>query len=153
MAVPHMQRCCNCFQFLWYSLHWLWVHDLKQSEYICEEFGVSAISKSFKGYWGNCEFYNFFVCQKEKFTRRCSYSVLRFFQIAKSKSRSMCGLDVQIWKMKIWQLCHQCIQIIFFYIRCIDNCREPVLKIIQVPQFSFWKNVKEQIWVLVPSLI
>ena len=40
-----------------------------------------------------------------------------------------------------------------FYIRCIDNCRETVLKIIQVPQFSFCKNVKEQIRALVPSSI
>ena len=27
------------------SLHWPWMHDLKQSEYVCEEFGVCAICK------------------------------------------------------------------------------------------------------------
>ena len=41
------------------------MHDLKQSEYICEEFGISAICKIFKAATENCEFYNFSYAKKK----------------------------------------------------------------------------------------
>ena len=142
---PHMQRRCNGFPISLIQSALTMSARLKNKVNI---FSVKNLAvpflKSFKGYWGNCEFYNFFVCQKEKFTRRCSYSVLRVLQIAKSNSRPMCGLDMQNLKDEDLAVMPSVHQNHLFYIRCIDNCKETVLKIRQVPQFSFVRILKDQ---------
>ena len=94
----------------------------------------------------------FFRMPKREIYKTLQLQCFEVFQIAKSKSRSMCGLDVQIWKMKIWQLCHQCIQIIFFTYDALT-----------IVGRQFWrsdkclilvcKNWKNNFRVLVPSFI
>ena len=95
------------------SLHWPWMHDLKQSEYICEEFGISAICKIFWGCYGKLWILQFFVCQKEEFEDAAVTAFWVSSNLQNPSCASCAGLKCRIERWRFGSLCHKCIQIIF----------------------------------------
>ena len=121
LTAHHMQRCCICFQFLWYKSALTMNAWFKQSEYIVKNLASVPFVKSLRLLWKFVSSTNFrmpkrgiwrhCLCHRCRLCHRCSF-------------------------------CHRCIQIIFLNIDAYDNCKETVFGRMQVPQFSFWKNIK-----------